>query len=142
MCSVPDTATGSSRRSGTRDASGPTSRVIWNATGAAIRIGQEELAAGQDAARDAWDDHRSPLSPCPVCTFVVAFVRRSAAADFPTSSDSLKRPVAPRRTNRLPVLVLMSSRFAAFVRPRRCALLRHFLCGELNMAAGRYRSRE
>jgi hypothetical protein len=62
-------------------------------------------------------DHRSPLSPCPLCTFVFAFVRQSAVSDLPTSSDSLKRPVAPRRTNRLSVPVLMSSRFAAFWRP-------------------------
>jgi hypothetical protein len=62
-------------------------------------------------------DHRSPLSPCPLFTFVFAFVRRSAASDFPTSSDSLKRPLAPQRTNRLSVPVLMSSRFAAFLRP-------------------------
>ena len=38
-CSVPDTATGSSRRSGTVDANGPMSSMIWNGTGAAIRIG-------------------------------------------------------------------------------------------------------
>jgi hypothetical protein len=35
----PDIATGSSRRSGTLDANGPTLRVIWNGTGVTIRIG-------------------------------------------------------------------------------------------------------
>src|SRR5712671_2947504 len=49
---------------------------------------------------------RSPVSPCPRLTFVLAFFRRSAARAFQTSSDSLKRPFAPRLTYRLSVLVL------------------------------------
>ena len=38
-CSVPDIAMGSSRRSGTVDANGLTSRVIWKGIGVTIRIG-------------------------------------------------------------------------------------------------------
>jgi len=42
--------------------------------------------------------YRSPLSPWPEFTFFFAFLRRSADNGFPTSSDSLNLPAAPRRT--------------------------------------------
>ena len=54
------------------------------------------------------------MSPCPLFTLVLAFFRRSCARDLPTSSDSLKRPLVPRRTNRVSLPALISSRFAAF----------------------------
>src|SRR5688572_28615156 len=60
--------------------------------------------------------YRSPLSPCPLLPFVFAFLRRSAESDFPTSSDSLNRPLAPRRTYRLSVPLSINSRLAAVLR--------------------------
>ena len=53
---------------------------------------------------------RSPRSPWPAFDVVFAFLRRSAASDRPTSSLSLNCPPEPRRTNRLSVPVLISSR--------------------------------
>jgi hypothetical protein len=41
---------------------------------------------------------RSPRSPCPGLTSVLAAFRRSAASDLPTSSDSLNCPLPSRRT--------------------------------------------
>ena len=88
--------------------------------------------------------YRSPLSPWPDFTFVLAFLRRSAVSDFPTSSDSLNLPPAPRLTNRLSVPVSISSRFAAFFRVDllRCRLLCHVglqrkLCNSSAAAADR-----
>jgi hypothetical protein len=63
------------------------------------------------------NNYRSPLSPCPDFTFVLAFLRRSALSDLPTSSDSLNFPPVPRLTYRLSVPVSISSRFAAFFLP-------------------------
>src|ERR1051325_1741959 len=63
-------------------------------------------------ANRAGHDYRSPLSPWPGFTLVFALLRRSAASDRPTSSDSLNCPLVLRRTNRLSVPVLMSSLFA------------------------------
>src|SRR4051812_34454036 len=54
---------------------------------------------------------RSPRSPWPLLDSVLALRRRSCASERPTSSLSLNCPAAPRRTNRLSVPVLMSSRF-------------------------------
>jgi hypothetical protein len=61
--------------------------------------------------------YRSPLSPCPDFTFIVAFLRRSALSDRPTSSDSLNCPSGARRTYRLSVPVAISARVAAFFLP-------------------------
>jgi hypothetical protein len=60
--------------------------------------------------------HRSPRSPCPLFTLRLALMRRSLTSDFPTSSDSLSRPLLLRLTNRVSVPVLMSSRFEACFR--------------------------
>ena len=75
-------------------------------------------AQGKSAAKrrrfmEAWRDtyrFRSPRSPCPGFDAVFAFRRRSAESERPTSSLSLNCPPALRRTNRLSVPVLMSSR--------------------------------
>ena len=62
----------------------------------------------------------SPAMGLPIALVALSALRlrlglpaRIAASDFPTSSDSLKRPFAPRRTYRLSVLVSISVRFAA-----------------------------
>jgi hypothetical protein len=90
---------------------------------------QKLNATNEDRRRSCFDRrdvtraaNRSPLSPWPLFTFVFALVRRSARSDLPTSSDSLKRPFAPRLTYRLSAPVLISSRFAAFLRSLPCAL--------------------
>src|SRR5687767_14839941 len=77
-------------------------------------VAVEDLRAVR-LARDG--RHRSPLSPWPDFTLVLALLRRSAVSDFPTSSNSLNFPPAPRLTNRLSVPVSISSRFAAFFLP-------------------------
>ena len=56
---------------------------------------------------------RSPRSPCPFLAVVLAFLGRSRDSDLLTSSDSPNRPPALRRTYRLSLPVLISSRFAA-----------------------------
>jgi len=58
-------------------------------------------------------DDRSPFSPWPGRTCILALCCRSWASDRPTSFDSLNRPDRSRRTYRLFVPVLINSRFAA-----------------------------
>jgi hypothetical protein len=53
----------------------------------------------------------SPWSPCPGLAAVFAALRRSAAKDRPTSSDSLNVPSTRRFTKRLSVPVSIDSRF-------------------------------
>jgi len=84
-----------------------------------MRTGKGMVPTGRACCR-SWPSpfrpeaaQRSPLSPCPLFTFVFAFLRVSPDSDLPTSSDSLTRPVATRRTYRLSVPVSISSRFAA-----------------------------
>ena len=60
------------------------------------------------AVRRAW----SPLSPWPLLTVLFAFVRRSLERDVSTSSDSVNRPRAERRTYLFPPRGSTSSRFA------------------------------
>jgi hypothetical protein len=57
---------------------------------------------------------RSPRSACPGFATVVAFRRRSAVSDRPTSLNEVPR--ALRRTNSLFVPVSISSRLTAFLR--------------------------
>ena len=56
---------------------------------------------------------RSPRSPWPFLLLVLALLGRSAAVERLTSSLSRNCPRTPRRTYRLSVRVLISSRFAA-----------------------------
>ena len=91
-------------------ASAADTRRVVSGAGAAHRTGVR-LTAGASAP------HRSPLSPCPLFTFRFAVRRRSPDSDLPTSSDSLNRPFAPRRTKRLSVPVLISLRLLALRRP-------------------------
>ena len=99
-------------------------RKWWNDHRAELqrRFEQKELvvrSAGHEIALAAghyfFRRGLSPLSPCPG----LALVLDSDAGlprDRPTSSLSLNRPLAPRRTYRLSLPVLMSSRRAAFFR--------------------------
>src|ERR1051325_1537542 len=93
-------------------------------------------------ANRAGHDYRSPLSPWPGFALVFALLRRSAASDRPTSSDSLNCPLVLRRTNRLSVPVLMSSLFAIIISLRRqirledCCCQNRLLSLMLNSAPG------
>src|SRR6478609_8083643 len=82
-----------------------------------LRLGRLETVADHlQLLRLQADVHqRSPRSPCPFGALFLAFRRRSWARERPASSDSLNWPVASRRTYRLSVPVLISSRFAFFL---------------------------
>jgi len=80
---------------------------------------------------------RSPRSPWPLLLLVLAFRGRSAAVERPTSSLSRNCPPSPRRTYRLSLRVLISSRFAA----RRFAIYRPPRAQACNPDAGPSRRR-
>jgi hypothetical protein len=85
------------------------------------RCPRSPSVSARPTTSNSWSMSRSWLARAPESTqtgsgeshLVLAFLRWSDADALPTSSDSLKRPAVPRRTNRLSDPVLISSRFAA-----------------------------
>src|SRR4029434_3084332 len=64
----------------------------------------------------AWDYRFvSPRSPCPFGTFFLAFVRLSAANDFPTATVLPKVPSDFRRAKRLSPFGSMTSRLRVLI---------------------------
>jgi hypothetical protein len=94
-----------------REGPGAVHRSLAPAAPGLARLHKQKLFTASREANDYFVRFWSPRSPSPFLTTVVAFVRRSAVKERPTSSLSLNWPPLLRRTYRLsPLFGSISSR--------------------------------